>query len=147
MQKLYTSDATTHFASLLCNVHFSQFSSDQVFFIFFSWHSGENMGTQKHEVIWSFGIKMLVQMICPPPLTRCPTGPVTVHNAGCRTQQGCYRHHSGPWLNIKMSSYQYTKSHYGDKTVVRSSYLHNEVSYTGKMASLYWTNPQMAREQ
>ena len=41
-------------------------------------------------------------------------------------------------FNIKMSSYQYRKSHYGDKTVVRSSYLHNGISYTGKMASLYW---------
>ena len=37
-----------------------------------------------------------------------------------------------------MSSYQYRKSHCGDKTVVRSSYLHNGISYTGKMTSLYW---------
>ena len=37
-----------------------------------------------------------------------------------------------------MSSYQYSKSHCGDKTVVRSSYLHNGISYTGKMTSLYW---------
>ena len=44
----------------------------------------------------------------------------------------------GPWFNIKMSSYQYRKSHCGDKTVVRSSYLHNGISYTGKMTSLYW---------
>ena len=35
----------------------------------------------------------------------------------------------GPWFNIKMSSYQYRKSHCGDKTVVRSSYLHNGISY------------------
>ena len=44
---------------------------------------------------------------------------------------------SGGWFNIKMSSYQYRKSHCGDKTVVRSSYLHNGISYTGKMSSLY----------
>ena len=44
----------------------------------------------------------------------------------------------GPRFNIKMSSYQYRKSHCGDKTVVRSSYLHNGISYTGKMSSLYW---------
>ena len=44
----------------------------------------------------------------------------------------------GPWFNIKMSSYQYRKSHCGDKTVVRSSYLHSGISYTGKMSSLYW---------
>ena len=45
---------------------------------------------------------------------------------------------SGPRFNIKMSSYQYRKSHCGDKTVVRSSYLHNGISYAGKMSSLYW---------
>ena len=48
---------------------------------------------------------------------------------------------TGPWFNIKTPSYQYRKSHCGDKTVVRSSYLHNGVSYTGKMTSLYWTSP------
>ena len=44
----------------------------------------------------------------------------------------------GPWFNIKMSTYQYRKSHCGDKTVVRSSYLHSGIFYTGKMISLYW---------
>ena len=43
-----------------------------------------------------------------------------------------------PYFNVKMSSYQYRKSHCGDRTVVRSSYLHNGISYTGKMTSLYW---------
>ena len=47
----------------------------------------------------------------------------------------------GLWFNIKMSSYQYRKSHCGDKTVIRSSYLHNGISFTGKMPSLYWTSP------
>ena len=51
---------------------------------------------------------------------------------------------SGPRFNIKMSSYQYRKSHCGDKTVVRSSYLHNGISYTGKMSSLYWIRAQMS---
>ena len=46
----------------------------------------------------------------------------------------------GPWFNIKSSSYQYRKSHCGDKTAVRSSYLHNGISFTGKMTSLYWFN-------
>ena len=45
---------------------------------------------------------------------------------------------SGLWFNITISSYQYRKSHCGEKTVVRSSYLHNGISYTGKMSSLYW---------
>ena len=40
-------------------------------------------------------------------------------------------------IYIKMLSYQYRKYHCGDKTVVRSSYLHNGISYTGKMTSLY----------
>ena len=30
------------------------------------------------------------------------------------------------------------KSHCGDKTILWPSYLHNRISYTGKMASLYW---------
>ena len=51
---------------------------------------------------------------------------------------------SGPWFNIKMLSYQYRKSHCGDKTVVRSSYLHNGISYTGKISSLYWFGALMS---
>ena len=47
----------------------------------------------------------------------------------------------GPWFNITMSSNQYRKSHCGYKTVIRSSYLHNGISYTGMIKSLYWTNP------
>ena len=45
---------------------------------------------------------------------------------------------SRPRFNIKMSSYQYRKSYCGDQMVVRSAYLHNGISYTGKMTSLYW---------
>ena len=41
-----------------------------------------------------------------------------------------------------MLSYQHRKSHGGDKMVVRSSYLHHGISYTGKMASLYWIRAQ-----
>ena len=44
---------------------------------------------------------------------------------------------SGPRFNIKMTSYWYRKSHCGDKTILRPSYLHNGISYTGKTASLY----------
>ena len=51
---------------------------------------------------------------------------------------------TGPRFNIKMPSYQYRKSHCGDKTVVRSSYLHNGISYSGKKSSLYWTRPQVS---
>ena len=43
------------------------------------------------------------------------------------------------WFNIKLSSYQYRKSHCRDKTIFRPSYLHNGISCTGKMISLYWT--------
>ena len=48
---------------------------------------------------------------------------------------------AGPWFNINMSSYQYRKSRCGDKTVVRSAYLHNGISYTSKMVSFYWIGP------
>ena len=44
-------------------------------------------------------------------------------------------------------SYQYRKSHCGDKTVVRSSYLHNGISYTGKMASLYWISTHISSDR
>ena len=39
---------------------------------------------------------------------------------------------------IKMTSYQYRKSNCGDKTILRPSYLHNGISYTGKLTSFYW---------
>ena len=45
-----------------------------------------------------------------------------------------------------MSSYQYRKYHCVDKTVVRSSYLHNGISYTGKMAYLYWFSPLVSNQ-
>ena len=49
----------------------------------------------------------------------------------------------GPWFNIKMTSCHYRKSYCGDKTVVRSSYLHNGISYTGKTVSVYWIGALM----
>ena len=45
-----------------------------------------------------------------------------------------------------MLSYQYRKSHCGDKTVVRSSNLHNGISYTGKTTSLYWIGPWLLKK-
>ena len=42
-----------------------------------------------------------------------------------------------------MLSYQYRKSHYRDKTILRPSYLHNGISYTGKMTSLYLIRAQV----
>ena len=38
---------------------------------------------------------------------------------------------------------QYKDVHCGDKTVVRSSYLHNEISHTSKMLSLYWIGAEV----
>ena len=49
----------------------------------------------------------------------------------------------GPQFNIKMTSYQYRKSHCRDMMILRPSYLHNGISYTGKMTSLYWMGAQM----
>ena len=36
---------------------------------------------------------------------------------------------------LKMPSYQYKKFHCGDKTVIRSAYIHNEISYIGDIMS------------
>ena len=44
----------------------------------------------------------------------------------------------GGYFNIKMPSYQYRKSHCGDKTILGSSYLRNGISNTGKISFLYW---------
>ena len=62
---------------------------------------------------------------------KCKTGALTA-------LQSFFIKCSGGWFNKKMSSYKYRKSHCGDKTILRSSYLHNGTSYTGKMTSLYW---------
>ena len=43
-----------------------------------------------------------------------------------------------------MTSYQYRKSHCGDKTILRPFYLHNGISYAGKISSLYWIRPQIS---
>ena len=56
---------------------------------------------------------------------------------------GCFSCCPGPWFNIKMSSYQYRKSHCEDKTILRPSYLHKGISYTGKTTSLYWIRVQV----
>ena len=71
----------------------------------------------------------------------CLTEPGRGHRKCLFTINEVPRDTSGPWFNIKMSPYQYRKSHCGDKTVVRSSYLHNGICYTGKMSSLYWISP------
>ena len=49
----------------------------------------------------------------------------------------------GGWINIKMPSYQYRKSHCGNKTILWPSYLHNGISYTGKTTSLCWIGAQL----
>ena len=49
----------------------------------------------------------------------------------------------GGWFNIKMTSYQYRKSHCGDKTILRPSYLHNGISYTG--TSLCWIRVEVRK--
>ena len=50
----------------------------------------------------------------------------------------CGLRRSGAWFNISMSSYQCRKSHCGDKMILWPSCLHNGISYTDTMASLYW---------
>ena len=58
----------------------------------------------------------------------------------------CRVYQPEPWFNIKMTSYQYSKSHCGEKTVVIYSYLHNGISYTVKKSSVYWTSPLDAKK-
>ena len=53
----------------------------------------------------------------------------------------------GTQFNIKMISYEYRKSHCGDKTILRLSYLHNGISYTGKMISLYWIRAKIVLDE
>ena len=50
---------------------------------------------------------------------------------------------TGPWFNIETPPCQYRKSHYGDKMILRPSYLHNGISHTGKMTSFYWITAQV----
>ena len=50
----------------------------------------------------------------------------------------------GPDSIKRMTSYRYGKSHCEDKTIWRPSYLHNGISYTGKMTSLYWIRALVA---
>ena len=54
----------------------------------------------------------------------------------------CCQAAPGGRFNKKISSYQHKKSHCGDKTILRPSYLHNGISYTDKMTSLYWIRAQ-----
>ena len=63
-------------------------------------------------------------------------GPIPIPN--CPMLAHILLHWPGPWFNIKTLFYHYRKYHYGDKTILRLSYLHNGISYTGKTASLYW---------
>ena len=58
--------------------------------------------------------------------------------SGTSILPSCFTRNTGPWFNIKMPSYQYRKSHCGDKTILWPSYLHNGIAYTGKTISLYW---------
>ena len=51
-------------------------------------------------------------------------------------------HTQKPWFNIKMSSYQCRKFHCGDKTVVKSSYLRNGISFTDRTTSLHYIRTQ-----
>ena len=85
------------------------------------------LSSSQHSLVSCFGSDMICML----------------YNIIHATLQALSSYHSGfwwpgPWFNIKISSYQYRKSYCGDKTVVRSSYLHNGISYTGKMTSLYW---------
>ena len=44
----------------------------------------------------------------------------------------------GHQFNVKTMSYQYRKSHCGDKILQKMVSFPNRISYTGKTSSLYW---------
>ena len=54
-------------------------------------------------------------------------------------RMGVHSNISGSWCSINIS-YQYRKSHRGDKTFVRTSYLHNGLYYSDKTAPPYSIN-------
>ena len=55
---------------------------------------------------------------------------------------GCVIH--APRFSIKMASYQERKSRFGDMTVIRSFYLQNGNSFTGKATFLQWIGPRIS---
>ena len=67
----------------------------------------------------------------------------TVSDMGCHWLLSISSMWPGPWFRIKMPSYQYIRSHCGDKTILQPSYLHNGISYTAKRTSLYWIRAQV----
>ena len=44
---------------------------------------------------------------------------------------------------FKTLSYKYRKSHCGEETVLRPSYLHITISYTSKTTHLYWIRARL----
>ena len=48
-----------------------------------------------------------------------------------------------PLAQYKHTSHQYGEFHCGNKTAIRSAYLHNGISYTSKVASSYSTSPRL----
>ena len=70
-----------------------------------------------------------------------------IKGKSCVTCRGLiqYMHHVHTLVHIKMLSYHYRKSHCKDKSILWSSYLHNEISSTGK-TSLYWIRAQVLVE-
>ena len=91
-----------------------------------------NISTIKHAM--AFVYLWLIFMICRMPL--CSANYHALTNSPLLLEYVYW--YTGGWINIKMPSYQYRKSHCGDKTILRPSYLHNGISYTDKMTSLYW---------
>ena len=70
-----------------------------------------------------------------------------LHHRLCIEVCGCMIPGLGPDSIIKMAPYQYRKSHCGDKTISRSFYLHNGISYTGNRTSLYWIGALLPNEK
>ena len=65
--------------------------------------------------------------------------------AWCLTATSHYLNHCCFIIKCVLWYVQYRKSYSGDKTILRPSYLHNGVSYTGKTRSVYWIGALVPR--
>ena len=108
------------------------------------WHDGRGLRNFRHTRLSSFISKLIGGCGCTCHVT-CKVLYRSVYlyldYTDINLHQIIFKEARG-WFNIKMPPYQYRKSHCGDKTILRPSYLHNGISYTGKMTYLYWIRAQ-----
>ena len=126
-------DILGHFnwnANRMCNVSMKwRHIASQLHFLL---NLNQNLGKLSHYIVLSDLSYIYVQ----------ENSHITNYRSCCICKAFPLWHDQGGWFKIKMSCYQYWKSHCGDKTILRPSYLHNGISNTGKMSTLYWIRDQ-----